>query len=71
MIYLGYGAGPLEASQELADFGGRVNILATQRRREILQERLDVWPATHTIAQFCNAHGITRARYDNLGLKRR
>jgi hypothetical protein len=71
LLYLGYGATQEEAVEHLAELGGAMNILATRRRREILQERLDAWPADQTIESFCQAHGITRARYDNLGLKRR
>lgn len=68
-LYLGYGATTLEASHSLPMLGGNFNILACRRRREILQDELDLWKGT--TSAFCEAYQITRAQYGNFGLKRR
>lgn len=69
MLYLGYGATTMEAVHNLAELGGNLNVLACRRRREILQEQLYGWAGT--TAAFCRAHRITRAQFDNFGLRRR
>lgn len=67
-LWLGYGATAMEATQYLAELGGNLNVLAARRRREILQGELDKWIGT-TI-DFCRAYSITRAQFDNFGLRR-
>lgn len=71
MLYLGYAATTMEAIHSLAALGGNVNMAATRRRRQILQDALDAWPAGQSITAFLAAHNITRAKYDDIGLKRR
>lgn len=67
-LWLGYGATAMEATQYLAELGGNLNVLAARRRREILQGELDKW--TGTTIDFCRSYNITRAQFDNFGLRR-
>ena len=70
ILWVGYGASALEAVNALPDIGMEFRSLTSRRRKEILQSQLDAWPVGQTVEDFCSQFGITRARYDNLGLKR-